>query len=88
MISKKDVIYMAELARIKITLKEAEKFQKDFADILAYFKVLQKAKVSQKEKINFQEVVLREDKVEKFSGNVLDSAKNKKGNYIKVKNIF
>lgn len=40
MISKEEVKKIAKLARIGITEKEAEKFQKEFSAILDYFNIL------------------------------------------------
>ena len=42
MISKKQVQHIAKLARISLTLKEQEKFQKDLSSIFDYFKELEK----------------------------------------------
>ncbi len=88
MISKKQVINIANLARIKIDKKEAGEFQKEFSNILNYFDTLKKVKVFKIKENNFQETKLRKDEIKKFPGNVLESAPNKKGNYIKVKKIF
>lgn len=40
MVSIEDVYHTAELAKIEITEKEAEKFRREFESILSYFNIL------------------------------------------------
>ncbi len=82
MISKKQVLNIADLSRIEISDKEAKKFQKEFSDILDYFDLLKKAKVSSKSNVCFKKAELRQDKVVEF----LDLPE--KGKYIKVQKIY
>jgi len=49
MISKDDVQHIAKLARIQLTKKEEEQFQKDLSSILDYFDTLKKCDVSKVE---------------------------------------
>ncbi len=82
MISKKEVINIAKLARIKITGEEAEEFQKEFSAILDYFEVLKKIEGKEK-KNNYSSDGFRKDEIEEFTDNTLE-----KGKYFKVKEIF
>ncbi len=88
MISKKEVNYIADLSRIKITPKETEKFQKEFSDILSHFDLLKKAKTNEKTNLNSRKAELRPDEVDRFSGDLLKLASIREGRYIKVKKIL
>lgn len=48
-ISKKQVEYMADLARLKLTKEETEKFAKEFSEILSYIEKLNEVDVSKVE---------------------------------------
>ncbi|MDD5606363.1 MAG: aspartyl/glutamyl-tRNA amidotransferase subunit C [Candidatus Pacebacteria bacterium] len=82
MISKKQVIHIANLSRIEISDKEAERFQKDFSDILNYFDLLKKAKTFSNKKNDFCITNFRKDEIVKFPD--FDG----KGKYIKVQKIY
>jgi aspartyl-tRNA(Asn)/glutamyl-tRNA(Gln) amidotransferase subunit C len=95
MISKEEVKKIAKLARIGITEKEAEKFQKEFSAILDYFDILKKIDTEKSEaKADYSDKGnnTREDKV--FSQNektvkcLTDSFPDQKEGFIKVKAIF
>lgn len=96
MISKKDVEYIANLARISLDKKEKEKFSKDLAKILEYVNKINKLNlegVSPTSHVVELKSITREDKKIKN----LDSDKNLKllklvphlkENYIKTKEIL
>jgi len=95
MISKEEVIKIANLARLDLSETEIEKMQKDLAGILDYIGQLNKVNVSEIElesEENVPENILRDDvavsqtleTVEKM----LSQAPNREGNHIKVKEIL
>jgi len=66
MISKKEVKYIAKLARLGITKKEEEKFTRELSSILDYIEKLKEVDVSEIELTSHSikvENVMREDKV-------------------------
>jgi aspartyl-tRNA(Asn)/glutamyl-tRNA(Gln) amidotransferase subunit C len=94
MISKQDVQKVAKLARINITEKEIERFQKDLSSILDYFELLKRADTG-KVKPTFHPSETKENIVRKddpISSNIEDDlikqAPDKKDRYIKVRSIF
>ncbi len=100
MISKDDVKKIAKLARLGISEKEEEKFQKDLSFILDYFSILNKADVSKTEPFsqNIGESVggknetAREDKAmlenPDLADKLISQAPEKTGRHIKVKAVF
>ncbi len=95
MVLRKDVVRIAQLARIQVSEKEIEKFGREFSDILAYFDTLKKADLKGVEPMTHSvtsQNVIREDKSKKASVEV----KNKlvamtqatKEGYSKVKAIL
>jgi len=46
MIKKEDVKHIAQLARLGLSEKEAERFQKELSSVLDYFKKLEKVDIS------------------------------------------
>ena len=95
MISKQDVIKIANLARLELTDSEVEKMQKDLAGILDYIDQLNKVNTSSVDLSQtnlFGESVLREDEVISQSREtiekMLDQAPSRAGFHIKVKEIF
>ncbi len=95
MISKQEVIHIAKLARLELTEKEIVKMQKDLSGILDYFNLLKKAdtkKVKSKLKfIELEKAVRKDEVIEKSSSlanNLVQSAPDKKDDYIKVKSIL
>jgi aspartyl/glutamyl-tRNA(Asn/Gln) amidotransferase C subunit len=92
MISQEEVKHIAKLARLGLSQKETEKFQKELSAVLDYFEKMKKADVSGVEALSqpFKiENVVREDKERaKDNDNLLDSAPDSKDNYIKVKSVF
>lgn len=98
MISKQQVRHIAKLARISLTSKEEEKFQKDLSSIFDYFKELKKLDTSKVEPssqfmveaLDGEQVLLRKDQVKKCenSEELINLAPNKEKKYIKVKPVF
>ncbi len=95
MISKNQVLHIAQLARISLSNKELERYQKDLSKILDFAEKLKEVKIEGIEptyhalKI-FSE--LREDVPnflnEKLAQKLIDSAPVKEGRYIKIKSVF
>ncbi len=94
MISKEEVKYIAKLARLGLTEKETEKFQKELSSILDYVEKLKKADVSKVEAASraFEiENVVREDERRKEkigSEGLVEMAPEREKGYVKVKSIF
>ena len=99
MIDKKDVQTIAKLARLGISKKEEEEFQKDLSSILDYIETLKQVDVSGVEPTfhaseNYldQKNIMREDQAESESEQVVDklieAAPDKKERHIKVKAVF
>lgn len=92
MFDKKEVKHIAKLARLGLTEKEEEMFQKDFSSILDYFNLLKEVDVKDVKPTfhpteDFLGKELREDVGEKQDFNV-EQAPEKEKRYIKVKAIF
>lgn len=94
-ITKKDVEHIAKLARLGISKKEIEKFQKEISLILDYVSQLQKVDTSKVEPIfhitgaknmtrNDESRKIDIDRVKK----ILDAAPETKDGHIKVKAVF
>jgi aspartyl/glutamyl-tRNA(Asn/Gln) amidotransferase C subunit len=96
MISKQEVQHIAKLARLGISEKETEKFQKELSSILDYVEKLKKVDVSKVEAISHPfriENVVREDekrreKTKSESQKLIEMAPETKNGYIKVKSIL
>jgi len=95
MISKEQVKHIAKLARLELSEKEIEKFQKELSQILDYIKVLEQVDVSNTKptfSIVFPFNAWREDEVKKESPQVINEIKkqmpSKEGDYLKVKEIL
>jgi len=98
MISKKDVRHIAKLARISLTEKEIEKFQKELSLILDYVEKLKEVDIS-KVQATFHlipkvtlEKGMREDVAKKrdieMLKRLIKAAPETKETYIKVKSVF
>ncbi len=95
MISKEEVIKIANLARLDLSEIEIEKMQKDLAEILGYIDQLNKVDVSSVE-VEATEVVLqnalREDtpvsQTKETIEKMLSQAPAREGHHIKVKEIL
>jgi len=104
MIKKEEVQHIAKLARLGITKKEEEKFQKDLSSILDYFNSIKEVDISKTEptfhptEYSFgkaQERKLettREDKAKsqpvETANKLIEAAPEKKKRHIKVKAIL
>jgi len=99
MINKEDVNHIAKLARLGISKKEEEKFQKNLSSILDYFNSLKEVDVKGVQPTfhstaSFieKEEIMRKDIAEPQSKEVvkklLELTPQKKGDYIKVKAVF
>jgi aspartyl-tRNA(Asn)/glutamyl-tRNA(Gln) amidotransferase subunit C len=99
MLSKKEIQHIAKLARLKLTNKEIEKYQKEFLKILNYIKKLKKAKfvnwrTKTKSQIYITKIknVIRDDKEktkqEIENEKLLELAPDRKNRYLKVKSII
>ncbi len=94
MILKKDVQHIAKLARIELSDKETEKFQKDLSSILDYFELLKKVNTDKVDPTfhpsEIKENVMREDiaKPDNIADDLIKQAPEKKDRYIKVRAIL
>lgn len=95
MLSKEEVKKIAKLARLGLTEKEIEKFQKDLSSILDYFEKLKEIDVSNVPATSHSielENVTRADNIEKLKSEnqkkLLDLMPEKKEGYLKVKSIL
>lgn len=95
MISKEEVIKIANLARLELTETEIEKMQKDLAGILDYIDQLNRVDIDgiDLDQLSWpSENVLREDvAVAQNSSvieNMLNQAPSREGEHIKVKEIL
>jgi aspartyl-tRNA(Asn)/glutamyl-tRNA(Gln) amidotransferase subunit C len=94
MLSKEEVKHIAKLARLGLTEKEIEKFQKDLSSILDYVEKLKEVDVSDVRPTSHSmelENVMRKDegrKSEVKSRKLMDLAPDTKDGYLKVKSIL
>lgn len=92
-LTKDQVLHIAELANLRLSLKEVTQFQKQLSDVLTYIDILSELdtdKVEPTSQVTGLKNITRSDK----SGGcltqkqALDSAKSKKDGYFRVKAIF
>ena len=95
MISRKDVQHIAKLARIGLTPKDVEKFQRELSLILNYVEKLKEVDISKTLPTSHSieiENVMREDKengkLTMKNEKLLDLAPETKNGYLKVKSIL
>lgn len=95
MLSKEEVQHIAALARIGLTDKETEKYQKDLSAILDYFQKLQELDTENVNPIGHitgRNNVTSEDKMENFGDlgkeAILKNAPEIKNRYVKVKSVL
>ncbi len=92
-ITRKEVEYVAHLARLRLSEEEAEKFTSQLDQILSYFEKLQELDTSQVEPTSHPIPIVnafREDEV-KSSLDIEDALANapeKEGNFFKVPKII
>jgi aspartyl-tRNA(Asn)/glutamyl-tRNA(Gln) amidotransferase subunit C len=95
MISKEKVKHIAKLARLALSEKEVEKYQKELSKILEYIEKLKEVDVSGIEPV-FHPLkiknVMREDVEVKKEANqikkLIELMPEKKGGYLKVKKVL
>ena len=92
-ISKKEIIHLAKLAKLKLSNEEINCFQKQLSEILDYFNLLKKIdtqKTKPTSQITGLENVLCEDQTETSLSQTeaLSASKSLHNDYFKVKNIF
>lgn len=93
-ISRKDVVHVAKLARLGLTEKEIEKYQKELSQVLAYVEQLNKVdtkNVAPTAQVTGLINVFREDEVIKCDiplEELLKNAPAKQGRYLKVKAVL
>ena len=93
-LSKEEVIYIAKLARLKLSDAETEKFSKQLSDILSHAKMLEEVKTDNVEaisQITGLKNVLFSDKVAKcgYSDELLKQTPQLvQDHMIKVKSVF
>lgn len=95
MISKKEVLHVAQLARLGLEKKEIEKFRKELSSILDYVEKLKEVKIEKVKPTTHSlliENVFREDKrkpqPEEVVNKLVEAAPEKKKGYIKVKAVL
>ena len=95
MISKQEVKHIAKLARLGLTEREIEKFQKELSSILDYIEKLKEVDISNVEPTSHSvlvENVMREDqesqKSKVKSQKLMDLAPETKNGYLKTKPIL
>jgi aspartyl-tRNA(Asn)/glutamyl-tRNA(Gln) amidotransferase subunit C len=100
-ITKGEVEKIAELSKIHLTDKEKEKYSKELSSVLGYVEKLQKIKtdnIEETSQVTGLTNIYREDKVSdiwkankdvrKNRIEMLKNAKEKKGDYVKVKQML
>ena len=95
MISKEEVKHIADLARLGLGEKEAEKFRKDLSSILDYIAQLKEVDVSGVEPTTHSvllENIVREDEKKdpnpEDANKIIEAAPAREGRYVKVKSVF
>lgn len=85
-VDKKLVEHVADIARLKLSEQETEKFTRQLKDVLEAFKSLDEVDTDKvKPSFHPQEIsdVYREDKAEKFKWDPLGNTKHKEKRYFK-----
>ena len=95
MLTADEVKNIAALARIGVSEKEIEKYQKNLSGILDYFKKLEEIdtkNVEPIEHITGRNNISREDRIEELSDlgrkKILNNAPETKNGYVKVKSVL
>lgn len=92
MITKEEVINLANLARIKVTDEEVEKLTKEVDAILGYVGQIQEVTKEVEKTAPKLRNVMRDDVVtnkdNEYTERLLDNAPNRDGKYLKVKKIL
>ncbi|MCX5782762.1 MAG: Asp-tRNA(Asn)/Glu-tRNA(Gln) amidotransferase subunit GatC [Elusimicrobia bacterium] len=94
-ITRKDVEYVARLARLKLTEEEKEKFSSQLESIISYIDQLNELDTREIEPTSHildLENAFREDEVKKSSAElikqILNNAPDREGNFFKVKKVI
>lgn len=91
-ITKKTIKHLSQLARIKLTEKEEEKFQKDLDKILTYFKELQEVsteEVSPFLNANYLKNNFRKDEIiNNFDKKGDEQFPDKENGFLKIPSVF
>ncbi|HMN19454.1 MAG TPA: Asp-tRNA(Asn)/Glu-tRNA(Gln) amidotransferase subunit GatC [Candidatus Moranbacteria bacterium] len=95
MLTKEEVVHIANLARIGINEEEAEKYRQEISAVLDYFSKLNEVETEGVEPIGHitgMENVLREDRNEDFGSlgreAILANVPEVKDGYVKVKSVL
>lgn len=95
MLSKEEVLHIAELARIRLTDEEVLKYQKDLSAILEYFEQLKEVPTDDVLSIGHitgVQNVYREDTAKDFGdlgrGAILTNVPKKRDGYVEVKAVL
>lgn len=97
MISKKQVKHIANLARIGLTEKEIEKFQKELSSVLDYVEKLKEVDASKVEplaqvtglkNVIREDETIKNDKRSEIRNKLLKLAPDRKSDYFKVPKIL
>jgi aspartyl-tRNA(Asn)/glutamyl-tRNA(Gln) amidotransferase subunit C len=93
-IGKEEVKHIAKLARLGLSEKEIEKYQKELSKILDYIEKLKEIDISKVEPtshpLKIKNVMREDEEKEKFKAvkKLLDLMPEREGNYLKVKKII
>jgi len=95
MISKQEVEHIAKLARLGLTEKEIEKFQRELSKILDYIEKLKEVDISKVEPTSHSILVenimrideLKKEKIE-IGKKLVEMAPEKKSGFLKTKSIL
>lgn len=94
-LTKEEIGHIANLARLELNKKEAEKFFEQISSILEYVKKLQEIDLSKVEPTSHAariSNILREDKIEQYGegemGNLIKMAPESEDNLVKVKAVL
>ncbi len=96
MLSRKEVQHIADLAKVKLSNDDLDKFGQELSAILSFVEKLQEINTDDVEPVNggtFLENVLREDDEfnepnKSFSDKFIANAPKSEGRYLKVKKIL
>lgn len=94
MISIEEIKHIAQLARVGLKEKEAQKFQKEISEILNYFNQLKKADISKTDSDGYISMknIVRSDEVKKKSPEeikkLVEMMPETKDGYLKIKTIL
>ncbi len=92
-ITRKEVQYIARLAKLRLTETEAEKMAKEFETILGHFKSIDRLEINDSKAVNLesaQQTVLREDRAAIFEDKkkLFQNVKKMREGYIEVPRII